>query len=554
MIKKPVFIILNSMSNMKSLLYKRLTFVLIFASIFSCEVERLPETSISDQTFWRSETDLIAATNYLYIFVPGFNNEDVWSDDAIGLSSNQISDGSRLAPSTDANYTEPYRLIRAANNIIEKAPLAASNVAAATLDRYVADARFFRAWGYFSLVQKYGSVPLILKILSDESPELLEPASPREKIFDQIYQDLDFAIAKLPTMATLGAANYGKISKTAAQAFKARVSLFEGTRSKFHGYGDPMKHLNLAVEASKAIIDGRQHTLYANYFDLFQMAGEGFANKENIIVKPYGVSLADRVLTHTYFRGTLENGNKNPTKSLVDSYLMTDGLPITKSPLYKTPVVSTDVFTNRDERLSHSVFKKGDPYIFTKKIFDISPLVFQKTGFCFRKFSNIDDWNNQASFIDRPILRYAEVLLIYAEAKFELTNSITDADLDISINLLRARGKIAKLTNALVTNNSLSMRDEIRRERRVELAQEGHRYWDIIRWKTAEIELPKPVLGNFFFKAEFGTATTVNLTPDNFILVTPASFRKFNPAKDYLWPMPLNEISLNPNLKQNPGW
>jgi len=539
---------------MKSLLYKRLTFVLIFASIFSCEVERLPETSISDQTFWRSETDLIAATNYLYIFVPGFNNEDVWSDDAIGLSSNQISDGSRLAPSTDANYTEPYRLIRAANNIIEKAPLAASNVAAATLDRYVADARFFRAWGYFSLVQKYGSVPLILKILSDESPELLEPASPREKIFDQIYQDLDFAIAKLPTMATLGAANYGKISKTAAQAFKARVSLFEGTRSKFHGYGDPMKHLNLAVEASKAIIDGRQHTLYANYFDLFQMAGEGFANKENIIVKPYGVSLADRVLTHTYFRGTLENGNKNPTKSLVDSYLMTDGLPITKSPLYKTPVVSTDVFTNRDERLSHSVFKKGDPYIFTKKIFDISPLVFQKTGFCFRKFSNIDDWNNQASFIDRPILRYAEVLLIYAEAKFELTNSITDADLDISINLLRARGKIAKLTNALVTNNSLSMRDEIRRERRVELAQEGHRYWDIIRWKTAEIELPKPVLGNFFFKAEFGTATTVNLTPDNFILVTPASFRKFNPAKDYLWPMPLNEISLNPNLKQNPGW
>jgi hypothetical protein len=539
---------------MKSLIYNRLSFLLLFLGVLSCEVERLPETSISDQTFWRSETDLIAATNYLYTFIPGFNNEDVWSDDAIGLASNQISDGSRLAPSTDANYTVPYQLIRAANNIIEKAPLAASNVTAATIDRYIADARFFRAWGYFSLVQKYGNVPLILKILGDESPELQEPASPREKIFDQIYQDLDFATAKLPTMAALGTANYGKISKTAAQAFKARVALFEGTRSKFHGYGDPNKHLNLAVEASKSIIDGKQHALYANYFDLFQMAGEGFANKENIIIKAYGVNLADRVLTHTYFRGTLENGNKNPTKSLVDAYLMTDGLPITKSPLYKTPVVSTDVFTNRDERLSHSVFKKGDPYIFTKKIFDISPLVFQKTGFCFRKFSNIDDWNNQASFIDRPILRYAEVLLIYAEAKFELTNSITDADLDISVNLLRARGKIAKLNNALVTNNNLSMRDEIRRERRVELAQEGHRYWDLLRWKTAETELPKPVLGNFFFKAEFGTATTVNLTPDNFILVTAASFRRFDPAKDYLWPLPLNEISLNPNLKQNPGW
>lgn len=107
------------------------------------------------------------------------------------------------------------------------------------------------------------------------------------------------------------------------------------------------------------------------------MAGEGFANKENIIIKAYGVNLADRVLTHTYFRGTLENGNKNPTKSLVDSYLMTDGLPITKSPLYKTPVVSTDVFTNRDERLSHSVFKRVT-HIFLPKRFLIFRLWYSR--------------------------------------------------------------------------------------------------------------------------------------------------------------------------------
>jgi hypothetical protein len=332
------------------------------------------------------------------------------------------------------------------------------------------------------------------------------------------------------------------------------VALFEGTRSKFHSYGDNKKHLSIAVTAAKAVMDSRQHALYANYFDLFQYAGEGLQNKENIIVKQYGVSLTDRVLIHTYFRGTLENGNKNPTKSLVDSYLMSDGLPITKSPLYKAPVKSTDVFVGRDDRLSQSIMKAGDPYIFTKKVFDISPLVFQKTGFCFRKFSNIDDWNTQASSIDRPVLRYAEVLLAYAEAKFELDGSISDADLDLAINPLRNRAKIAKLTNAFVTTNGLSMRDELRRERRVELAQEGHRYWDLIRWKTAEIELPKPVLGNYFFKSEFGTATTVNLTPDNFILVTTANFRRFEPTKDYLWPLPLNEISLNPNLKQNPNW
>lgn len=527
---------------------------LLFIGMTACDVERLPETSISDATFWRSETDLIAATNYLYTFLPGFTTEDVWSDDAIGLTSNGISDGSRLAPATDGNYNTPYQLIRAANNIIEKAPRASANTSEAIIDRYVAVARFFRAWGYFSLVQKYGDVPLITKILEDTSPELTAPASPRAEIIDLIYQDLDFAAAKLQTISALGASNFGRISNTGALALKARVALFEGTRSKYHNYGDAKKHLSLAVAAAKAVIDSKQHSLFANYFNLFQYEGEGLQNKENIIVRQYGVSLTDRVLTHTYYRGTIENGNKNPTKSLVDSYLMADGLPITKSPLYKAPVKSTDVFVNRDDRLSQTVMKAGDPYIFTKKVFDVAVLVFQKTGFCFRKFSNIDDWNNQASTIDRPLLRYAEVLLTYAEAKYELDGSISDADLDLAINPLRARGKIAKLTNAFVTANGLNMRDEIRRERRVELAQEGHRYWDLIRWKTAEVELPKPVLGNYFFKTEFGTATTVNLTPDNYILVTAANFRKFDPAKDYLWPLPLNEISLNPNLKQNPNW
>jgi hypothetical protein len=151
------------------------------------------------------------------------------------------------------------------------------------------------------------------------------------------------------------------------------------------------------------------------------------------------------------------------------------------------------------------------------------------------------------------LIRYAEVLLIYAESKFELDDAITDADLNLTINRLRKRGGVAPLTNDFAKTNGLSVRDEIRRERRVELAQEGFRYWDLIRWKTAEIELPKPVLGNFFFK-EFGTTVKVNLTKDNFIITQDASFRKFNPARDYLWPLPINEIALNPSMKQNPGW
>ncbi|GAB4026629.1 RagB/SusD family nutrient uptake outer membrane protein [Spirosoma koreense] len=522
----------------------------------ACEVERLPETAISDQTYWRSEGDLKFAANYLYTFLPAWSTEDVWSDDAFGLASNNISDGSRLAPATDvASYNNNYNLIRAANNIIEKAPRTAASTAQSVIDRYTAEARFFRAWGYFYLVQRYGDVPLILKTLDETAPELNAPASPRAVVIDQIYQDLDFAAQKLPTPTVLGTADFGRISNTAALAFKARVALFEGTRSKYHNYGEPTKHLKAAVEAAKAVIDSKQHDLFTgSYFDLFQLAGEGRQNRENIIVKQYGVSLTERVLTHSYYRSSLETGNLNPTKSLADSYLMKDGLPITKSPLYKAPVVSTDVFVDRDTRMSETIMKKGDPMMTTKPVFDIAPLVFNKTGFMFRKTSNIDDWNTQASTIDRPILRYAEVLVTYAEALYELNGAISDADLDLTVNRLRQRGGVAKLTNAFATTNGLSIRDEIRRERRVELAQEGFRYWDLIRWKTAEVELPKPVLGNYFFKAEFGTVTSVRLTSDNFILVQEASFRKFDPNRDYLWPLPINEIALNPTLKQNPNW
>lgn len=521
----------------------------------SCEVNRLPETAVSDETFWRSETDLKTACNYLYTFLPAFNAEDVWSDDATGLASNGISDGSRLAPATDGSYNTPYQLIRAANNIIEKSTLASATTSQAIIDRYVGEARFFRAWGYYLLLQKYGGVPLIVKTLTDASPELSAPAATRDQIIDQIYQDLDFAAAKLPTPTVLGTADYGRISNTAALSFKARAALFEGTRSKFHAYGDPAKHLTMAYNAAKAVIDSKQHDLFSgSYFDLFQYAGEGRANRENVIVRQYGVTTTDRVSTHAYYRGTLENGNKSPTKSLVDSYLMVDGLPITKSPLYKVPATTVEIFTNRDDRLNLTVMKRGDPYRSTTPIFTIAPLVFNKTGYMFRKFANLDDWNTQASLIDRPLLRYAEVLLTYAEARFELDEKISDADLELTVNRLRTRGKIAKLTNDFVTKNGLDMREEIRRERRVELAQEGFRYWDILRWKTAEIELPKPILGMYFFKDEFGTTVASNLTPDNYILVQAANFRKFDPAKDYLWPLPINEISLNPALKQNPGW
>jgi len=536
---------------MKITKYYFLYIFCLLVSLTACEIDRIPETQLSDPSFWRSESDLRSATNYLYTFLPDPTTEDVWSDDAFGTAANNISDGSRQAPATSSDYNDPYRIIRAANNIIQKATTVPATEA--IQNRYIAEARFFRAWAYVQLFQRYGNVPLVLETLQENSPELTAAPAPRAEVLEAIYQDLDYASATIPTPTVLGTTNYGRISNTAALALKARIALFEGTRSKFHNYGEPTKHLTIARDAAKAVMNSKEHDLFNSYFNLFQYAGEGRQNRENILVKQFGINNANIVDNHNFSR-SIETGALNGTKSLVDSYLMKDGLPITKSPLYKAPTSSVEVYANRDERLAATFFKRGDPYISATSTYTIPQLQFHRTGFGTRKYFDRTDWSNQRSFIDRPIIRYAEILLIYAEATFELQGNISDADLDLTINLLRQRANVAKLTNSFVTANGLDMREEIRRERRVELAMEGFRYWDLIRWKTAETELVKPVLGMYYFRNEFTSTAAVQLNPEGYLLLQGAQFRRFDPSRDYLWPLPINEQALNPNLGQNPNW
>src|SRR5690606_1455632 len=203
--------------------------------------------------------------------------------------------------------------------------------------------------------------------------------------------------------------------------------------------------------------------------------------------------------------------------------------------------------------MSTTIFKLGDPY-FQEQLFTVPSLTYHVTGFVSRKFVDPKDLGtNNRTFIDRPLIRYAEVLLAFAEATYELNGSNSDEDLDRSLNLLRERVGMPALTNQFVENNGLDMRDEIRSERRTELAVEGNRYWDIIRWKIAEEVLPGDVLGSYYFEGGFG-AGEPNVTDDNFILVQRGSTRTFNSGRDYLWPFPVEELALNENLEQNPGW
>lgn len=524
---------------------------------------KFPETSVNDVNFWKTESHLIMATNYLYTSLPGIteNNNANWSDDGRGTGSNTISDGSRTVPSTSADYSNNYNLIRAATNIVEKAePM---QIDEQTKARYVGEARFFRAFAYADLLRKFGGVPLILQTLEVGDPLLMSKRASRDEVVDAIYSDLDFAIKNIPTANDMANSQFGRITKGAAQALKVRVALFEGTFRKYHALNDSEKHLTAAKNIAEDLIQENNYSLYTytadvskSYYYLFQLQGNGRENKENILVRLYGENLENSISAHLYSRN-LEQGSTTPTRSLADAYLYKDGLPrvgTVISPLYKPDVNTMSEYDDRDPRMSMTFFQTGDEYINGGKY---NPsFSFSQTGYKTYKYFNAKEWLDQAGYSHHKIIRYAEVLLSYAEAIYELKGAISDGELNKSINLIRSRAGMPNLTNSFVSQNNLNMLEEIRRERRVELAFEnGHRYWDIIRWKIAEKVLPQAQKGVRYFATDYAQPLdNPNLDNNNHIIAQPESSRTFNPKRDYLWPLPTTELGLNDDLEQNPEW
>lgn len=538
--------------------------VLILGSIFlnSCvkELNKTPESQLSDAAFWNTTDDLKGACNYFYSYLPGIydNINANWSDDGYANGgANSISDGSRLVATTSADWNNDYKLIFNCNNLLEKSVRVQGDQK--LIDRYKAEARFFRAFAYSELTKRFGDVPLVLRTFDVNDTLTTAHRTSRQLVLNTIYDDLDFAIANLPTASALPKAEYGRITSGAALALKARIALFEGTRKKFHNAGDPTTDLNIAIKASSQLMSSNQYTLFkyaavpdSSYYYLFQYAGEGSANKENILVRLYGENETNPIVSTNYVGDLGSGNNTTPTRSFMDSFLYKDGLPPNKSPYYKTPVSTMTEFENRDPRLGMMVFNKTH-YYYTGPY--VPSFAFSPTGYKVRKYFINADFILKKTFIDNIIIRYAEVLLTNAEALYELNGSISDAQLNSTINLIRSRATMPALTNAFVVANGLNMRDEIRRERRTEMGLEGQlRYWDLIRWKTAEIELPKSVLGIRYFPAEFPAGGNPKLTPDGFVIVQDASKRKFNPQRDYLWPLPTRDLGLNLNLTQNPNW
>ena len=541
----------------------------LLIGIYSCELERLPESNLSDATFWQKENDFKQAANYLYSASHRDFGDDYYelyqdnmSDNAIGLAFNPVSNGTYL-PTGNGNvlfdqfyqiWRDNYALIRASNKILEQADIA--DVDKTGLTTSLSEAMFFRAYGYFDLVKRYGDVPLILQTLDINDNELFSERTDRATIIDQIYADLDYAIENLPLKSE--GVDYGRISKGTALGLKSRIALYEGTRIKYHGASgndrDFSYHLNLARQASLEVINSGEFQLFTafgemSYDLLFKGEGEGPDNPETMWAFIYGFNMENSVnIINTAQQ--ISNGEMAATRSLVDAYLATDGLPIEQSPLYQGQLDASSEFVDRDPRLDATIVKTGDLY-FLEDV-EYTPQLRALTGYHVEKFFEIENLRH----LDLMIMRYAEILLNYAEATYELSESISDADLNISLNQLRSRAFMPDLTNAFVASNNLDMREEIRRERRVELALEGFRYDDLIRWKIAENVLPGAIKGVYFFDDEYTTVSRSDLTidPEGFIIVEPESNRTFDPSKNYLWPLPLNELSLNPNLGQNPNW
>lgn len=592
---------------------KQLIPVIIAAVLFSavsCRkdyLDLLPEDQLTEVNYFTTPQDFKYAANAFYNKMISWQVIDKSSiydfmDFGSDLSSN-ITVGSTVnygrgtvnAPSTDIYWDNAYNYIRNVNLLLAKADAYKGDKS--TIKQYVAEAKFFRAWHYFFLLKRFGGVLILTSVPDLNSPEITAPRNSRYEVVNQIYNDLTDAIPDLPAEQTIPAADKGHISKWAAEAFKARVLLYEATWRKYTGTTTDFAgsagaatdqiaaFLTEAAALAKDVIDNGGYKLWDNnstlnkrssYF-LFNIDGAGsnpigldkITNNEFIIknVYDYNIRKGGINLTHTV------QAFMTPSRKMIDMYLCTDGLPVNKSPLFQGYSDITKEYQNRDYRLLSYVL--GNGAIPSAGSITLNGVI----GYGNQKFAayNYPTYrNDNQESQDYPQLRLAEVYLTYAEALMEKNNSISDADLNASINLVRARAGVAPLTNALVTANGLSMLNEIRRERTLELYGENTRFDDLKRWGIAEQELNQNicgmVVGDASYPTEFRDASgnaTAKYQPAKYvngeatiatgkgnlkcIVIDAAANRNFK-RMHYLYPLPLKQIQLNKNLVQNNGY
>lgn len=553
---------------MKKYIKTTLKSILLLLVVSGCQkIDLAPKDELNDGQFWKSGADYQKAVNQLYSTIEVLGVQDVNSDISYELVANTVSNGTWSAPNDDSDWSARFADLRDCNKIIEKSATYGGNPA--DIERYVAEARFFRAYNYYRLYKKFNSVPIITKVLNTESAELYTKRDSQAALEDFILKELEEASAKLPVQSKLPAAELGRITQGAALALKARVALFAGTWAKYHQHrADASQLFDQAINAAERVMASGEYSLYVDageesYRKLFIDNGDD--SRESIFANRYAMDIR----THPTGTSVFWGWRGSPTRKLADMYLAkSTGLPIEKANSgFKGYEKIADEYIDRDPRMAQTMLIPGVVALSPEGQFtavpDFSIRPETRTGYKLRKFmGEIKALSTQSTY-DVHIIRYAEVLLILAEATFEKNGAIGDDVLERTINVIRARTGVnmPALTNAFVSANGLDMQTEIRRERTVELAFEGYRRDDLRRWKTAEAELVKPILGIKYKGTEYESKKVLNngnpglVDANGFLIVEPASSRFFTAPKHYYYPVPLSEVFLNPALApNNPGW
>lgn len=546
----------------KTYIHKVVVFLFTIQLFFSCELDRLPTNAVVDENFWKSEQDFQLACNAFYMNLPGYSSRDLYSDISYNGSPNEYSSGTYLPTNSFGPWNSAYTQIATANKVIQNALENKFSVDEAIVNRYEGEARFYRAWQYFDLLRSYGGVPIVEKLLDIDSKELYAPRNTREEVVTFILKDLDLAIKYLPMPSALKSGEIGRFTRTAALTLKSRVALYEGTRQKYREKGEYKDFLQQAADAAHEVIKSGEHALYRsskndpvlNFQECFIYEGEG--SKETILANRYQSPWRKHSNSQSLLRGPA-----GPTRAIVDAFLCADGLPIEVSQQFKGYVTPGSEFENRDARMRATLLVPFEDIAWDGKPYEAKfANGTSQTGYTWKKMAVNEDALALESDLDAILIRYAETLLNYAEAKYELADHISNEDLDISVNELRRRVGMVALTNEFIQganpgNVKLDMRDEIRRERLVELANEGFRYDDLLRWGIAQDVLPKALVGipdlREYYK--YVNNNVWKKVKNGFVELQPTTDRTFE-EKHYLWPLPLVQLALNENLEQNPDW
>lgn len=570
---------------------KKITYILGLFSMLTFQscLDMEPKTQLADTNYWQTPDHFKLFATQFYGWTVDFKqlddspHSDVRSDLRTGITLDVYSNGTNSIPSSDKTYTNNYNRIRQVNTLLQQAE---GYAAPADIETSVGEAHFFRSYCYFDLLQVYGDVIITRTPLDIDSPEMQMARNSRDEVVDFILEDLEEAIRLLPEANEISSKDEGRLSSQAASAFLSRVALYEGTWQKFRNGGQNNDRssalLDIAATSAHDVIESGFFELFAPeelgteaYKYLFILENDKSnpagitksGNKEYIFTRRHDPTLASIGFNIT--QGRLGNA-VYVTRKMANMYLQSNGLPINPQTWDYSKVDSE--FKDRDNRMSNTLMIPGHTYWGTgggridwtgsaEEIANASHKNFMPstgTGYFPHKWCcERDGVPTGMEAYDYPIIRYAEVLLNYAEAVFERDDKISDEDLAISLNLTRKRvnPNMPDLTNAFVSANNLEMRTEIRRERTVEFYDENFRIDDLKRWKTAEEEMPMNLTGVKWRGTEYETkwsdASSKTMDAEGCIIYEQGRVWE---EKHYLYPLPMDQLKLNPNLKQNPGW